>query len=40
MKNIVGQTPRGQDFFPRDAIINRIYRRLDGGAHIFLAAPR
>lgn len=40
MKNIVGQTPRGQDFFPRDGIINRIYRRLDGGAHIFLAAPR
>ncbi|MCB0594762.1 MAG: ATP-binding protein [Lewinellaceae bacterium] len=40
MKNIVGQTPRGQDFFPRDGIINRVYRRLDGGAHIFLAAPR
>lgn len=40
MKNIVGQTPRGADFFPRDAIINRIYRRLDAGSHIFLAAPR
>lgn len=40
MKNIVGQTPRGKDFFPREIIINKIYRRIEGGAHIFLAAPR
>jgi hypothetical protein len=40
MKNIVGQIPRGKDFFPRDKIINRIYRRLDAGADIYLAAPR
>lgn len=40
MKNIVGQTPRGKDFFPRNAIVERIYRRLEGGAHLFLSAPR
>lgn len=40
MKNIVGQTPRGNDFFPRTRIINLIYRRLDAGSHIFMAAPR
>lgn len=40
MKNIVGQTPRGKDFFPRNKIIKKIYRRLDAGSHIFIAAPR
>jgi len=40
MKNVVGQTPRGTDFFPRDAVINKIYRRLDAGNHIFMSAPR
>lgn len=40
MKNVVGQTPRGDDFFPRDAVINKIYRRLDAGNHIFMSAPR
>ncbi|MBK6901424.1 MAG: ATP-binding protein [Saprospirales bacterium] len=40
MKNIVGQTPRGKDFYPRDAVINRIYRRLDSGNHLYLSAPR
>jgi len=40
MRNIVGQTPRGEDFFPRDNIIRRIYRRLDSGANVYLAAPR
>jgi len=40
MRNIVGQTPRGKDFFPRDKIIKRIYRRLDSGSNIFIAAPR
>ena len=40
MKNIVGQSPRGKDFFPRTKIINLIYRRLDAGSHIFMAAPR
>ena len=40
MKNIVGQTPRGTDFFPRNAIINRIYRRLETSSPIFLSAPR
>ena len=40
MKNVVGQTPRGKDFFPRDKIIKKIYRRLESGSHVFLAAPR
>ncbi len=40
MRNIVGQTPRGEDFYPRNAIINRIYRRLSDGSHLFLSAPR
>jgi len=40
MKNIVGQTPRGDDFFKRDHIIKKIYRRLEAGNHLFLSAPR
>jgi uncharacterized protein len=40
MRNIVGQTPRGKDFYPRETVINKIYRRLDAGSHIFLSAPR
>lgn len=40
MRNIVGQTPRGKDFYPRDTVINKIYRRMDAGSHIFLSAPR
>jgi len=40
MKNVVGQTPRGADFYPRDTVINKIYRRLDAGNHIFMSAPR
>lgn len=40
MKNIVGQTPRGNDFFKRDKIIKKIYRRLDSNNHLFLSAPR
>jgi uncharacterized protein len=40
MKNIVGQTPRGDDFYPRDTVLNRIYRRLESGNHLYLSAPR
>jgi len=40
MKNVVGQIPRGEDFFPRPEIIQKIYRRLESGANIYLAAPR
>lgn len=40
MRNLVGQTPRGADFFPRDKVVAKIYRRLDAGANLFLAAPR
>lgn len=40
MKNIVGQVPRGENFFPRDTIINKIYRRLESGENLVMAAPR
>lgn len=40
MRNIVGQTATGKDFFPRPVIVNKIYRRLDSGSDIFIAAPR
>jgi len=40
MKNIVGHVPRGEDFYPRDKVVRQIYRRLDNGSHIYLAAPR
>jgi len=40
MKNIVGAVPRGNNFFPREDLINKIYKRLDAGNHLYLAAPR
>ncbi len=40
MRNIVGQTPRGEDFFPRNKVVRQIYRRLDSGSNVFMAAPR
>jgi uncharacterized protein len=40
MKNIVGQTPRGTDCYPRTPIVSKIYRRLDSGDNLYLSAPR
>ncbi len=40
MKNIIGQPARNGDFFRRDKLISKIYRRLDARDHVFLAAPR
>lgn len=40
MENIVGQTPRGEDFFRRDKIVKVLYRRLDAGNNVFISAPR
>lgn len=40
MKNIVSAIPKGNNFYPRTKVINRIYRRLDGNSHLFMAAPR
>jgi DNA-binding MarR family transcriptional regulator len=40
MKNKIGQIVRGDDFFPRDLIIKKIYRGLDSEGHLFLSAPR
>lgn len=40
MRNIIGQPVSGSDYFERPAITNLIYRRLDSGANLFMAAPR
>jgi hypothetical protein len=40
MKNIVGQTPRGKNFYPRTKLMNLLYRRLASGSNIYMAAPR
>lgn len=40
MRNIVGQTPRGNDFFPRTRLINLIYRLLGSNSNVYMAAPR
>ncbi len=40
MKNVVGQTPRGKNFFPRPKLLNLLYRRLGSGSNIYMAAPR
>lgn len=40
MRNIVGQVPRGKDFFPRNDVVDLLYRRLDAGSNVFVAAPR
>lgn len=40
MRNIVGAIPRGDDFFPRENVVNQIYTRLAAGNHLYIAAPR
>lgn len=40
MRNIVGQPVSGTDYFLRKPITNLIYRRLDSGSNLFMAAPR
>ena len=40
MKNIVGKPVSGENFFPRNAVIEKIYRKLDGGDNLFMSAPR
>ncbi len=40
MKNIVGQTPRGRNFFPRPKLMKLLDRRLASGANVYMAAPR
>lgn len=40
MKNVVGSTVRGENFYPRHKLVNEIYRKLDASTHLFLAAPR
>lgn len=40
MRNIVGQPVSGTDYFQREAITKLIYRRLDSGSNLFMAAPR
>jgi hypothetical protein len=40
MRNIVGQAVSGNDYFVRESITKLIYRRLNSGANLFMAAPR
>lgn len=40
MRNIVGQAVRGDDYFPRSDIAEKIYRRIHAGDNIYLSAPR
>lgn len=40
MNNIVGQPVSGTDYFERNIITGLIYRRLDSGSNLFMAAPR
>ena len=40
MRNLVGQTPRGIDYYPRTGIVNTLYRRFESGTHVFMSAPR
>ena len=41
LKSSIGQPAEGEDkFFPRDAIVRKIFRKLDGGENLLLSAPR
>lgn len=40
MRNIVGQSVSGEDFFKRPFIIKKIKRSFENGNHIYLSAPR
>ncbi|MEY3880472.1 MAG: hypothetical protein RIQ94_1268 [Pseudomonadota bacterium] len=40
MRNIVGPVPRGNDFYQREDVLKRLYRRLENAGHLYMAAPR
>ncbi|MCT4509364.1 MAG: hypothetical protein N4A48_11555 [Tepidibacter sp.] len=40
LNNIVGQVARGTDFFDRPIISGNIWRKIECGSNIILAAPR
>lgn len=40
MKNIVGQTPRGSNFYQRHDLFKQLHRRLENNAHLYMSAPR
>lgn len=40
MRNIIGQPVSGNDYFKREKLINKIYRRLDNDSDVYLSAPR
>lgn len=40
MQNMVGQTPRGSNFYQRQDLLKQLYRRLENNAHLYIAAPR
>lgn len=37
---MVGQIPRGDNFFQREPLLKKLYQRLDNHAHLYMAAPR
>lgn len=37
---VIGQAARGEDYLPRTAITNEIWRKLEGGSNLLLVAPR
>lgn len=40
MKTTIGQSARGEDFFPRQEITNEIWTKLDSGSDLLFVAPR
>ena len=40
MKIITGQAARGENFFKRDILINKLWRKIDSDSSIIISAPR
>ncbi|GAB3767106.1 ATP-binding protein [Spirosoma pomorum] len=40
MRNIVGSTPRGDDFLQRPSFVKLVYRKLEGQSTLYISAPR
>jgi uncharacterized protein len=40
MENIIEYPPRNGNIFPRTEVVDEIYRHLQAGHHVYLAAPR
>ena len=40
MQIVVGHPVRGENFFKREKVVNKIYRHLDNGGSVYMNAPR